>query len=119
MTQAGGPGASSARRNDVDDETEISREDGEAKTTVQEVAARAGIGVGSLYDWFEDRGSVLAGVVVRVTAQNLQRFEEKLADTRRQSLEGSTPSSGAIRLHSRSNEYAASSRAPSSPTEAG
>ena len=36
---------------------------------MQEVAARAGIGVGSLYDSFEDRGSVLAGVVARVTAQ--------------------------------------------------
>jgi len=65
----------------------ISREDGEAKTTVQEVAARAGIGVGSLYDWFEDRGSVLAGVVARLTTQNVKRFEEILADTRHRSLE--------------------------------
>ncbi|MDB4933370.1 MAG: Transcriptional regulator, TetR family [Labilithrix sp.] len=65
----------------------VSREDGEARTTVQEVAERAGIGIGSLYDWFEDRSSVLAGVVARVTARNLQRFEDKLAETRHRPLE--------------------------------
>jgi len=57
----------------------VSRDDGETKVTVQEVAARAGVGVGSLYDWFEDRGSMLSGVAARVTAQNLERFEAKLA----------------------------------------
>jgi AcrR family transcriptional regulator len=65
----------------------VAREDGEARTTVQEVAARAGIGIGSLYDWFEDRSSVLAGVVARVTARNLEAFEEKLAEARHRPLE--------------------------------
>lgn len=64
----------------------IARDGGDARTTVQEVAARAGVGIGSLYDWFEDRGGVLAGVVARHAAQNVERFERKLDEARHGSL---------------------------------
>jgi AcrR family transcriptional regulator len=38
--------------------------------------------VGSLYDWFENRGSVLAGLVARHASVNLERFERKLEEAR-------------------------------------
>ena len=59
-------------------------EDGQA--ALNEIAARAGVGVGSLYDYFADRGSILSGLAAKVTEDNLRRFEEQLEKSRHQPL---------------------------------
>jgi len=46
--------------------------------TLNDIAARAGVGVGSLYDYFADRGSVLSGLAAKITEDNLRAFEEQL-----------------------------------------
>jgi AcrR family transcriptional regulator len=53
----------------------------EESLTVQDVASRAGIGIGSLYDYFRDRRSLLAGLTAKITEDNLRAFEEVLART--------------------------------------
>ena len=56
--------------------------DGEDSVTVQQVAERAGVGIGSLYDYFRDRDGLLAGFAAKVTEDNLRDFEELLERTR-------------------------------------
>ena len=46
--------------------------------TLNDIAARAGVGVGSLYDYFADRGSILSGLAAKVTEDNLRAFEAQL-----------------------------------------
>jgi AcrR family transcriptional regulator len=48
------------------------------QVTLNDIAARAGVGVGSLYDYFADRGSVLSGLAAKVTEDNLRAFEDQL-----------------------------------------
>ena len=55
--------------------------DGVDGVTVQQVAERAGVGIGSLYDYFRDRDGLLAGFAAKVTEDNLRDFEEILAAT--------------------------------------
>jgi AcrR family transcriptional regulator len=52
------------------------------QVTLNDIAARAGVGVGSLYDYFSDRGSVLSGLAAKVTEDNLRAFEDQLEKTR-------------------------------------
>ncbi len=59
----------------------LSRSGDEEQVTIQEVANRAGVGVGSLYDYFRDRRSLLAALAAKVTEDNLRSFEEVLATT--------------------------------------
>ena len=60
---------------------------GEAEElTVQDVAESAGIGIGSLYDYFRDRESVMAAVAAKVTDDNLIAFEAMLEKTRQAPL---------------------------------
>ncbi|HSO34582.1 MAG TPA: TetR/AcrR family transcriptional regulator [Labilithrix sp.] len=54
----------------------------EDAVTVQQVAERAGVGIGSLYDYFRDRDGLLAGFAAKVTEDNLRDFEEILASTK-------------------------------------
>lgn len=49
--------------------------------SLQEIARRAGVGVGSLYDYFRDRRSVLGALAAKITEDNLRSFEELLAET--------------------------------------
>lgn len=56
--------------------------DGEEGLTLQGVAARAGVGIGSLYDYFRDRQSLLASVTAKVTEDNLRAFEVVLEGTK-------------------------------------
>lgn len=58
----------------------------EEALTVQDVAQRAGVGIGSLYDYFRDRESLLAVVAAKVTEDNLKAFEALLARTGEMSL---------------------------------
>ena len=60
----------------------LSAADAEDAVTVQGVAERAGVGIGSLYDYFRDREGLLAGFAAKVTEDNLRDFEELLARTR-------------------------------------
>lgn len=48
---------------------------------LSDVAARAGVGIGSLYDYFRDRRSLFAGAVAKVTEDNLEAFEALLMKT--------------------------------------
>lgn len=57
----------------------ITQTDDEDMLTVEQVAQRAGIGIGSLYDYFGDRKSVLAALAARVTEDNVRAFEVVLA----------------------------------------
>ena len=63
--------------------------DGEESVTVQGVAERAGVGIGSLYDYFRDREGLLAGFAAKVTEDNLRDFEELLARTKSMPLRDS------------------------------
>lgn len=54
--------------------------------SLNEIAARAGVGVGSLYDYFADRGSVLSGVAAKFTEDNLRAFEAQLEQARLEPL---------------------------------
>jgi AcrR family transcriptional regulator len=52
------------------------------EVTVQEVAARAGVSVGSLYDYFRDRRSLFASIGAKLTEDNLAAFEAVLESTK-------------------------------------
>lgn len=52
----------------------------EDEITINEIATRAGVGVGSLYDYFRDRRSLLAGVAAKITEDNLRAFERMLEE---------------------------------------
>ena len=56
----------------------LSRGDGEDDITLERIARRAGVGIGSLYDYFGDRGSLLAGVAAKITEDNLIELEKVL-----------------------------------------
>lgn len=59
----------------------LSRGEREDRITLQWVAERAGVGIGSLYDYFGDRASVLAGLTAKLTDDNLRELEIELAKT--------------------------------------
>jgi AcrR family transcriptional regulator len=65
---------------------------GEGAVTIQAVAARAGVGVGSLYDYFRDRESILAAAVGKITQDNLDAFEAALDRTEGMPLRGAVES---------------------------
>lgn len=53
----------------------------EERVSVHDVAARAGVGIGSLYDYFRDRGSLLSAAAAKVAQDNLDAFHALLAET--------------------------------------
>jgi AcrR family transcriptional regulator len=50
------------------------------------IAKRAGVGIGSLYDYFDGEGDILAVALAKLTEDNLARFEETLRGTESLSL---------------------------------
>jgi AcrR family transcriptional regulator len=50
--------------------------------TLSNIASRAGVGIGSLYDYFSDENSLVASVVAKLTEDNLAAFEEIVAETK-------------------------------------
>jgi len=62
--------------------TELLGSNDEDEVTLQAVAQRAGVGIGSLYDYFVDRGSIFSGLSAKLTEDNLRRFEAQLAASR-------------------------------------
>lgn len=65
----------------------ISRGAHEERLTVEQIAARAGVGIGSLYDYFGDRKSVLSAVAAKLTEDNLEVLEARLAGSRERPLD--------------------------------
>jgi AcrR family transcriptional regulator len=59
----------------------------EEALTVQQVAARAGVSMGSLYDYFSDRESLLNAAMTKLAEDNLAAFRAVLARTPSMSLE--------------------------------
>jgi AcrR family transcriptional regulator len=64
----------------------VSNHEDDETVTIQDVAARAGVGVGSLYDYFGDRSSIFSGLAAKVTEDNLRRFEAELEGARNEPL---------------------------------
>lgn len=63
------------------------RQDGDESPSLETIAARAGVGIGSLYDYFRDRQGLLAGLVAKLTEDNLESFERLLRESTEQPLE--------------------------------
>jgi AcrR family transcriptional regulator len=59
----------------------LGRTGSEDDLRLQDVAARAGVGVGSLYDYFRDRQSVMSAFAAKITEDNLRSFEAVLDRT--------------------------------------
>lgn len=55
--------------------------EGDEDPVLERVAERAGVGIGSLYDYFADREGLLAGLVAKLTEDNLRSFEAMLEET--------------------------------------
>jgi AcrR family transcriptional regulator len=51
---------------------------GEADVIVSKVSMRAGVGIGSLYDYFRGEKELLSAALVRLTELNVSRFEQNL-----------------------------------------
>lgn len=49
---------------------------------IEDVAARAGVAIGSVYDYFPSREGLLAGALAKVTEENLEKFEDALVRVR-------------------------------------
>jgi AcrR family transcriptional regulator len=64
----------------------LARADETSDLSIDRVAQRAGVGIGSLYDYFRDRDSLLAAAAAKVTADNLAAFEALLGRTASMSL---------------------------------
>lgn len=60
---------------------QLSREGSEDRVAVQGVADRAGVGVGSIYDYFGDRRNLLAAVAAKVAEDNRRAFQAVLERT--------------------------------------
>jgi AcrR family transcriptional regulator len=56
----------------------VSRIGEEDAVSVQEVAARAGVGIASLYDYFKDRGDLLSAAAMKAAQDNLDAFHALL-----------------------------------------
>jgi AcrR family transcriptional regulator len=65
----------------------LARTDDEERLTLQDVAQRAGVGIGSLYDYFVDRRGLLAALAAKLTEDNLHDFEQLLPTTHALPLE--------------------------------
>lgn len=66
----------------------LSRSDNEDLVEMKEIAERAGVGIGSIYDYFPDRERLLGAIFAKVTEENLVQFEEVLGRARELPLRG-------------------------------
>jgi AcrR family transcriptional regulator len=65
----------------------LHKERSEERISVQEIADRAGVAIGSLYDYFRDRRSLLAALMAKATEDNRDAFDEVLDATGELSME--------------------------------
>lgn len=70
----------------LDAAAELLPKEDDEDVSLHEIAGRAGVGVGSLYDYFADRGSVFSGLAAKITEDNLRRFEQQLETSRQAPL---------------------------------
>lgn len=61
------------------------------KVSLQGIASRAGVGIGSLYDYFSNRENVLGAFLARITDANFARLEADVAATRELPFEQALP----------------------------
>lgn len=59
--------------------THIMDKDGPLSLTTNKIAEKAGVSVGSLYQYFKNKESIFEAILLRMTEQNLLSLEEKLA----------------------------------------
>ena len=59
--------------------THIMDKDGPLSLTTNKIAEKAGVSVGSLYQYFKNKESIFEAILLRLTEQNLLSLEEKLA----------------------------------------
>ena len=62
-----------------------------ARLSLQGIAARAGVGIGSLYDYFADRDRLLGAVLARVTQENFEALERVVEGTANVPFEEALP----------------------------
>jgi AcrR family transcriptional regulator len=58
---------------------------------LERVASRAGVGIGSLYDYFANANGVWGAVIERLTAENFARLEQVVRDTEDLPLKEAAP----------------------------
>ena len=59
--------------------------------SVEAVARRAGVGIGSLYDYFSNRESLLGALLARLTDENFAKLEAKVGASSKDSLDAMLP----------------------------
>lgn len=55
--------------------------------TIQDIADRAGVGIGSIYDYFEDKSQVFSTFAAKLTEDNLDRLQKRLERTREEPID--------------------------------
>lgn len=61
------------------------------KVSLQGIAQRAGVGIGSLYDYFANRENLLGAFLARLTDANFAELEQRVNGTRSRTLDESLP----------------------------
>ncbi len=66
---------------------EVFAEDGIGRAKMETIASRAGVAVGTLYNYFEDREALLASLVGERRAELLRKLDDAIAAGRREPFE--------------------------------
>lgn len=61
--------------------THIIDKEGPLGLNTNKIAERAGVSVGSLYQYFKNKESIIEAILLRMTEKNLNTFEQKLAQS--------------------------------------
>jgi AcrR family transcriptional regulator len=59
--------------------THIMDKDGPMSLTTNKIAEKAGVSVGSLYQYFKNKESIFEAILLRMTEQNIASFEENIS----------------------------------------
>ncbi len=65
--------------------------DGYARTSTNRIARRAGVSVGSLYHYFQDKDAIIDDLMAQVIARKLEVLSDQLQDTHHRELEEGIP----------------------------
>lgn len=69
----------------------LARSDNPDSLSLQGIARRAGVGIGSLYDYFANRDGLLGAFLTRLTQSNFDALEAQVAGTRGLSFDEALP----------------------------
>jgi len=64
----------------VEAATQLLQDDENAKLSMKAIARRAGVGIGSVYEYFTDRDGIIDAIVDRLADVNFQRLKKVLDD---------------------------------------